>query len=101
MRRLIKGPAAAGSGTNASAFGFKVEKAAGLTTVTGKSSGLVIVCACGDMDGNNATDAAYELPDAWGVVASSEFEYDGKILPADAWMVVQNEPTPTGAEVSS
>ena len=78
--------------------GFRVAKtntstAGVLTTVAGRSSGERIVCACGeDADGVNAVRAAFELPAEWGVVASSGFEYDGATIPANEWLIVQNEP---------
>lgn len=64
-----------------------------LTTIEGRASGLLIVCACGaDADGAGTAAAAYVLPAEWGVVASSGFAYDGAALPAGQWMVVQDEP---------
>ncbi len=64
-----------------------------LTTVSGTStSGLTIVCACGsDSDGTEMMDTVFQLPGQYGVVASSDFEYDGKNLPSGQWMVIQNE----------
>jgi hypothetical protein len=79
---------------------------------------LAIVCACGssadfgteksqlfgpsghliahrsDINNTGSGGVGYTLPMQFGVVASSDFVYNGTWLPPKAWMVVQFEPEP-------
>jgi hypothetical protein len=63
----------------------------GMTVISGGRHGLQLLCACGDEDGRGAIAAPFSLPKQWGVVASSDFDIGGGVLPANAWLVMQNE----------